>query len=99
MREKRIYNLTQEFGQLDTMGIPTKNHPKVPPARGSFPLDREGKCKEIANEYLNCIQNNKYNSKECRELSKLYLECRMEKNLMVPEEWDKLGFSKEQLAE
>jgi cytochrome c oxidase assembly protein subunit 19 len=39
-----------------------------------------------------CLRENSNQSSECRQLSKEYLDCRMQKQLMVREEWNKLGF-------
>ena len=65
----------------------------VPPEKGSFPLDREGLCKEFFTKYMLCARKNGNNISLCREESKNYLECRMEKDLMKKEELNKLGFS------
>lgn len=59
---------------------------------GSFPLDHEGHCKNQMVAYMRCLMENKDNNTPCRQLSKNYLECRMEHNLMAKEEWNKLGF-------
>ena len=37
-------------------------------------------------------QANKNNSSQCREFSKAYLACRMDKGLMTPEKFENLGF-------
>ena len=48
-------------------------------ARGSFPLDHGGQCKDYASKYLECLKLSGSNHYQCRELSKIYLQCRMEK--------------------
>ena len=63
------------------------------PDKGSFPLDHDGECKKFYLKYMICLKNNVGKNSECREKSKDYLECRMEKNLMAKEEWSKLGYS------
>lgn len=45
--------------------------------------------------YLACLKENKDMHHKCREHSKGYLQCRMENELMSPENLDQLGFSKE----
>ncbi|CAD6504618.1 BgTH12-00126 [Blumeria graminis f. sp. triticale] len=68
----------------------------IPPERGSFPLDHEGECKEVMIRYLSCVKMTKGNNDpECRNLAKLYLGCRMERNLMAKDEFKNLGFSDE----
>mmetsp|Transcript_15450 Transcript_15450/g.19772 ORF Transcript_15450/g.19772 Transcript_15450/m.19772 type:complete len:84 (-) Transcript_15450:334-585(-) len=42
--------------------------------------------------FLHCLKENNQNHLPCRELSKSYLKCRMDRNLMAKEEFDKLGF-------
>ncbi|CAL5873423.1 uncharacterized protein PFLUO_LOCUS7702 [Penicillium psychrofluorescens] len=64
----------------------------TPPERGSFPLDHEGECKHIIAGYLKCIKSNKgTNDEACRKLAKDYLACRMDKNLMAPDDFKNLG--------
>ena len=60
----------------------------VPPERGSFPLDLEGKCKHLVLAYINCIKK----GEKCREISKEYLQCRMDNDLMVTDKFENLGF-------
>jgi cytochrome c oxidase assembly protein subunit 19 len=67
--------------------------PPTAPARGSFPLDHEGACKVKAGEFLACIKQAAGAHVSCRELSKEYLACRMDKGLMAAEDLDTLGFS------
>ncbi|XP_021001246.1 cytochrome c oxidase assembly protein COX19 [Parasteatoda tepidariorum] len=63
-----------------------------PPDKGSFPLDHDGECKRQMLKYLLCLNRQNNSNEECRHLAKDYLQCRMEKNLMAHEEWEKLGF-------
>ena len=43
--------------------------------------------------FLECLRQNKNNGRMCREESKKYLQCRMDKELMAKEEWRKLGYA------
>ncbi|ORY02381.1 cytochrome c oxidase assembly protein COX19 [Clohesyomyces aquaticus] len=68
----------------------------TPPERGSFPLDHDGECKSIMADYLRCIRSHRgTNDPECRLLSKSYLQCRMERNLMAPDSFKNLGFGED----
>ncbi|KAJ5131856.1 Cytochrome c oxidase assembly protein COX19 [Penicillium atrosanguineum] len=78
------------------------NYKPSPPERGSFPLDHEGaqfdsdgscgECKHIISGYLKCIKSNRgTNDEACRRLAKDYLACRMDKNLMAPDNFENLG--------
>ncbi|KAJ5698464.1 hypothetical protein N7462_000469, partial [Penicillium macrosclerotiorum] len=49
-------------------------------------------CKHIISGYLKCIKSNKgTNDEACRRLAKDYLACRMDKNLMAPDNFENLG--------
>lgn len=63
-----------------------------PPEKGSFPLDHDGECKSVMQVYLQCLKNNRSMHNNCRGVSKAYLECRMERGLMLKEPLDQLGF-------
>ncbi|PGH27389.1 cytochrome c oxidase assembly protein COX19 [Polytolypa hystricis UAMH7299] len=64
----------------------------TPPERGSFPLDHDGECKYIISSYLQCLKGARgVNDEQCRRLAKSYLACRMDKNLMLPDEFENLG--------
>jgi len=62
------------------------------PAKGSFPLDHDGECKEFMLKYMSCLKSNKQNNFICQNESKEYLNCRMERGLMSKEEFSRLGF-------
>jgi cytochrome c oxidase assembly protein subunit 19 len=64
----------------------------IAPERGAFPLDLEQKCKGIVEAYVNCVKANKGNATVCRQLSKSYIKCRMDNNLMQKDELVNLGF-------
>ena len=68
-----------------------------PPERGSFPLDHDGECKPIVADYLRCLRRVRgTNDQECRMMAKAYLKCRMENNLMAPDEMKNLGFAEDE---
>ena len=81
--------------------------PPSPPARGSFPLDHAGECKPHMTAFLACMRAQTEAATGgaqrggeaaaahagCKELSKAYLQCRMQRGLMAPEDLDSLGFS------
>jgi cytochrome c oxidase assembly protein subunit 19 len=46
--------------------------------------------------YLRCLRQHRgENETECRLLSKQYLQCRMERNLMAPDDMKNLGYGEE----
>lgn len=74
------------------MGIP--NAGKVTrPDKGSFPLDHKGVCKESMKEYMKCMASAENKHGQCMELSKKYLQCRIENGLMADENLDALGMN------
>eukprot|EP01118_Nematostelium_gracile_P015992 TRINITY_DN6533_c0_g1_i1.p1 TRINITY_DN6533_c0_g1~~TRINITY_DN6533_c0_g1_i1.p1 ORF type:complete len:113 (+),score=35.95 TRINITY_DN6533_c0_g1_i1:130-468(+) len=64
----------------------------VPPEKGSFPLDHLAECKNIMQEYLDCLKENGNVSLKCRDQSKKYIQCRMENQLMTQDELKNLGY-------
>ncbi|KAK1921657.1 cytochrome c oxidase assembly protein COX19 [Papiliotrema laurentii] len=62
-----------------------------PPARGSFPLDHDGECKDAMMAHLKCLKANYGDAGKCRLESRRYLECRMDKGLMVRDDMANLG--------
>ncbi|KAJ9190233.1 hypothetical protein P3X46_001458 [Hevea brasiliensis] len=67
----------------------------VPPEKGVFPLDHMHECDLEKKDYLNCLRSSGHQSEKCRDFSKKYLQCRMEKNLMARQAMSELGFEKE----
>lgn len=63
----------------------------TPPDKGSFPLDHDGVCKDSMSKFMKCLSSNKQDSTKCREEIKLYLDCRMNNDLMAKEDWRTLG--------
>ncbi|KAJ0680259.1 putative cysteine alpha-hairpin motif superfamily [Helianthus annuus] len=49
-------------------------------------------CDQEKKEYISCLKTSGHKSEICRHLSKKYLECRMEKNLMAKQDMSELGF-------
>ncbi|KAL4809689.1 hypothetical protein BDV18DRAFT_132589 [Aspergillus unguis] len=77
------------FGSPGGGAVNTK---PTPPERGSFPLDHDGECKHLIQSYLKCLKLQRgVNDEECRKLAKGYLACRMDKNLMAPDNFKNLG--------
>lgn len=77
------------------MASTTFSHKSInpsPPDKGSFPLDHENECKIPMIAYFKCLSSNNFLNEPCREASKEYLECRMEKGLMAREDWEVLGY-------
>lgn len=74
------------------MNFGTKTFKPRPPDKGSFPLDHFGECKPLKEKFMKCLRENSFQSNLCREDSKEYLECRMERQLMAKEPLEKLGF-------
>ncbi|KOM27381.1 hypothetical protein LR48_Vigan406s019100 [Vigna angularis] len=64
----------------------------VPPEKGIFPLDHLHLCDLEKVEYLNCLKTAGHQSEKCRQFSKKYLQCRMERNLMAKQDLAELGF-------
>ncbi|QHN75898.1 hypothetical protein HN51_053539 [Arachis hypogaea] len=64
----------------------------VPPEKGIFPLDHMHLCDLEKKEYLGCLKTAGHQSEKCRDFSKKYLQCRMEKNLMAKQDLAELGF-------
>ncbi|KAJ1264283.1 hypothetical protein BS78_09G251400 [Paspalum vaginatum] len=64
----------------------------VPPEKGVFPLDHLHECDLEKKDYLACLKSTGSQSEKCRQFSKKYLECRMERNLMAKQDMSELGF-------
>ncbi|CAE7199838.1 COX19 [Symbiodinium natans] len=72
--------------------------PGRPPDKGSFPLDHFSECSKLKDEYLQCLKQHSHDNMSCRYLSKQYLQCRMDKNLMTKEPMHRLGFTEEEVS-
>ena len=49
-----------------------------PPDKGVFPLDHFHECQGRKREYMDCLKRNNGSARECADISRKYLECRME---------------------
>mmetsp|Transcript_18706 Transcript_18706/g.47344 ORF Transcript_18706/g.47344 Transcript_18706/m.47344 type:complete len:125 (+) Transcript_18706:150-524(+) len=67
----------------------------TPPEKGSFPLDHKAECKPAMREFLECLREHRNNHHVCKDLSKRYLACRMDRGLMAPEDLNNFGFQYE----
>jgi cytochrome c oxidase assembly protein subunit 19 len=65
---------------------------KIPPDKGSFPIDHDNACKGYMVQFMKCLRDNKFDNEKCRPFSKDYLECRMQQGLMAKEDWKNLGY-------
>ncbi|XP_073688530.1 cytochrome c oxidase assembly protein COX19 [Garra rufa] len=74
------------------MNFGTKTFRPRPPDKGAFPLDHFGECKLFKETYMRCLKDNRFDNSRCRLESKEYLECRMDRQLMAKEPFEKLGF-------
>ncbi|XP_061455470.1 cytochrome c oxidase assembly protein COX19 [Rhineura floridana] len=74
------------------MNFGAKSFKPRPPDKGSFPLDHFGECTAFKEKFMKCLKENRFENALCRQESKEYLECRMERQLMSKEPLEKLGF-------
>ncbi|CAE7459885.1 COX19 [Symbiodinium sp. CCMP2456] len=86
----RLMNLAVSMGK--------RIMPGRPPDKGSFPLDHFSECSKLKDEYLQCLKQHSHDNMSCRYLSKRYLQCRMDKNLMTKEPMERLGFTEEDVS-
>uniref|UniRef100_A0A8C5QJG0 Cytochrome c oxidase assembly factor COX19 n=1 Tax=Leptobrachium leishanense TaxID=445787 RepID=A0A8C5QJG0_9ANUR len=63
------------------MNFGSKTFKPQPPEKGAFPLDHFGECKSFKEKFMKCLIENASQNHLCREVSKEYLECRMERNV------------------
>lgn len=56
-------------------------------------MDHHGVCKPHMREFLACLRAQGDAHAACRDLSKRYLQCRMDSNLMAREDLETMGFS------
>ncbi len=47
--------------------------------------------------FLKCLKENKDDNLPCKSLSKDYLQCRMDRNLMAKDDMDNLGFNEKHM--
>lgn len=72
------------------MGAPKQT--VLPPQRGIFPLDHDRECRQPMDAYLDCLKVNRDMHHKCRDFSKEYLQCRMDRDLMSKENLENLGY-------
>lgn len=70
-----------------------------PPDKGSFPLDHFQECDEEGEDYRRCLNEACGVAKLCKDESKKYLICRMDKGLMSRLNMRELGFVEESTYE
>lgn len=80
---------------MSSMTFGQKTFTPTPPAKGSFPLDHEGVCRKLMINYMKCLNVNNNDNSACRSEAREYLSCRMDNNLMLKEDWKKLGLELE----
>jgi cytochrome c oxidase assembly protein subunit 19 len=78
---------------MSSMNFSTAKQTIKPPQRGIFPLDHDSECKPYKEKYLSCLKDVDDKHHLCRELSKEYLQCRMDRNLMASEDLDKVCYA------
>ncbi|PNH01190.1 Cytochrome c oxidase assembly protein COX19 [Tetrabaena socialis] len=69
------------------------------PEKGVFPLDHFAECQTVARRYLACLDANEQDAASCVELSREYLQCRMQRNLMATQDLRELGLVQVQHVE
>nr|XP_020737990.1 cytochrome c oxidase assembly protein COX19 isoform X2 [Odocoileus virginianus texanus] len=67
------------------MNFGSKSFQPRPPDKGSFPLDHFGECKSFKEKFMKCLRDNNFENTLCRNESKEYLECRMEREPSLAE--------------
>ncbi|XP_070618027.1 cytochrome c oxidase assembly protein COX19-like [Erythrolamprus reginae] len=77
---------------MSTMVFGSKSFKPKAPDKGAFPLDHFGECTLFKEKFMKCLRANNFENGLCRQESKEYLECRMERQLMAKEPLEKLGF-------
>ncbi|XP_042294096.1 cytochrome c oxidase assembly protein COX19 [Sceloporus undulatus] len=55
-------------------------------------LSVPGECTAFKERFMQCLRANSFENALCRQESKEYLECRMQRQLMAKEPLEKLGF-------
>ncbi|TPX40767.1 hypothetical protein SeMB42_g02878 [Synchytrium endobioticum] len=91
LRSHRIYPVTRTSTMSIGSNFQRFSRPSAP-ERGSFPLDLDGECKSAAKDFMNCIKQAQGKHSLCRDLSRAYLQCRMDHGLMVRDDMKNLGF-------
>lgn len=79
-------------GMSTAMNFGSKSFQPRPPDKGSFPLDHFGECEHFKERFLKCLRDRRFENALCRNESRDYLQCRMDRQLMAQEPLEKLGF-------
>ncbi|KAJ6659807.1 hypothetical protein lerEdw1_018523 [Lerista edwardsae] len=64
------------------MNFGSKSFKPRPPDKGAFPLDHFGECKAFKEKFMNCLRENNFENALCRQESKEYLVCRMDRQVL-----------------
>jgi len=75
-----------------------KSFTPTAPEQGSFPLDRENICKNFMMSYMLCLRENNQVNEKCRVPALRYFKCRIDNQLMSQQEFQRLGYTQEELA-
>eukprot|EP01013_Petalomonas_cantuscygni_P038663 TRINITY_DN69873_c0_g1_i1.p1 TRINITY_DN69873_c0_g1~~TRINITY_DN69873_c0_g1_i1.p1 ORF type:complete len:115 (+),score=4.69 TRINITY_DN69873_c0_g1_i1:104-448(+) len=68
---------------------------KAPPLKGSFPLDHLQECRAETDQFMACLERNGHMAAKCRDETKAYIQCRMDKGLMMTEPMSNFGIPNE----
>lgn len=71
---------------MSSMNFSTSKQYVRPPQRGIFPLDHDAECNPFIEKYMACLNDSNDMHHKCKQLSKDYLQCRMERKLMFKED-------------
>ena len=73
------------------MPPPTHVYQPMAPKLGSFPLDHFRECKPEVAAYYKCLEAEKMMPALCRDETRTYIQCRMDKGLMDKQDIDAFG--------
>jgi len=83
---------------MSTMTFGQKTFTPTAPEKGSFPLDRKNICRKFMVNYMICLNKNEHRNEECRVQALQYFKCRMDNELMDKTEFEKLGYTADEIA-
>ena len=92
---KRLFRPTKQM--VAGAGGAKRAGPAKPPEKGSFPLDHGGECKGHATTFMACLTSHGSRHAPCKNLAKVYFQCRMDRGLMAKEDLSTMGFSADQM--
>mmetsp|Transcript_21137 Transcript_21137/g.50236 ORF Transcript_21137/g.50236 Transcript_21137/m.50236 type:complete len:164 (+) Transcript_21137:2341-2832(+) len=96
IRSKQYNNrIVSLFETMSSMNFSTSKQFVKPPQRGIFPLDHDAECKPYMEKYMSCLKESNDTHHKCKELSRDYLQCRMDHQLMAKEDLNHLGYSED----